>query len=114
MNWILALPSAVYICAFIFVIYAVSQSSRPKKAMRRTFEFVFYTGFIMTLTAFGIAGAGPREELLNAPLLVLALSLLKTLVSSLALVRLGVIMLKLYGQVEALRKYVAAQTPEEE
>lgn len=98
----------LYLMAFLFVVYAVASSARPDRLKRRAFEFGAYFVAIAILTAGNTPTAAvtllPGVELESR---VMFLAILRTLIVAIMFVRLGVIMLRHYGQRQALKKYIA-------
>ena len=99
----------VYMMAFVFMTVAVASSSRPDKMRRRALEFGLYFAVIVALTIGNVPGAmittRPGVQLDDH---VAVLTNVRTWVVTVVYLRLGVILLKGYGQREALKKHIAA------
>lgn len=107
MKYLSVIAVGVYLMAFLFVVYAVASSARPDRHKQRAVEF----GTYFVLTALLTAGNTPPASLILSGIelqpFAALLAILRTLIVSIMLVRLGVIALRDYGRREAMKKHIA-------
>lgn len=102
--WLNIAALALFMAAFLFLVFAVASSSRPAKVKSRAVEFGAYFLVSALLTVVNVPAASTvlAEHGQDA---VTGLSAVKTIVQAAVLLRVGVLCLMWYGQRIALEKH---------